>query len=192
MPNNSTNLSDSDNNNLVTIFETKKFWSFITFCYCVVFLVGIVGNLWSICSIIGSFMQNHGEGVCFRFLLPKSERIKIFNDVAYKKPPSKNSLAKKSNQNLMSKNLLLYNLALNLSDLCVLSNVFLLLTESYLERWPFGVGLCKFYWTLENANKIVSKFILTAMSLDRFVSMFWMKKPQSLTSLTVSSCSHVT
>lgn len=68
-------------------------------------------------------------------------------------------------------NLFLYVFTLSCVDSLVLLSLPMLIISLASMRWFFGRALCKVYWIVESYNKILSIFILTAMSFDRFLTM---------------------
>lgn len=70
-----------------------------------------------------------------------------------------------------NQNIFLYILSLSIVDAMVLMTLPMLVCDIYFVRWIFGGYLCKMYWMIESVNKIMSKFILTAMSFDRFLAV---------------------
>lgn len=70
-----------------------------------------------------------------------------------------------------NQNMFLYILCLSIVDALVLLNLPMLISDILYVRWVFGSSLCKIYWIIESINKIISKFILTAMSFDRFLAV---------------------
>lgn len=63
----------------------------------------------------------------------------------------------------------IYVLTLTVVDAVVLFHLPLLVIEIIETHWVLGVVWCKFFWVAESVNKILSTFILTALSFDRYL-----------------------
>ncbi len=66
---------------------------------------------------------------------------------------------------------ILYILALCLVDLSVILSIPLSIIQILVGHWILGNAMCTIYWTLESGGKILSAFILTALSFDRFMTI---------------------
>lgn len=71
----------------------------------------------------------------------------------------------------LKKNVYLYLFVLSFVDSLVLFNLPMLVASLVMSRWIFGNILCKIYWIVESYNKLLSVFILTAMSFERFITI---------------------
>lgn len=69
---------------------------------------------------------------------------------------------------LNQENTFIYLIALSIVDTCVILSLPIAISDMLLGHWIFGTMVCKIYWTLESTGKIMSTFILAAMSFDRF------------------------
>ncbi len=62
----------------------------------------------------------------------------------------------------------IYVTFLSFADLLVIMSLPLTISYILLAHWIFGPIMCKIYWTFESVGKILSTFILTALSWDRY------------------------
>lgn len=62
-------------------------------------------------------------------------------------------------------------LHLIVSDLLVVCHVPFIAYFTVYRKWVFGRLVCRLYYYAENANKIISTLILTAMSWDRYIAV---------------------
>lgn len=68
-------------------------------------------------------------------------------------------------------NLYIANLAV--ADLCFLVGLPFLVTTSILERWVFGAVVCRLFFVSTSINWFASVFVLTVMSVDRYLAVCW-------------------
>jgi len=68
-------------------------------------------------------------------------------------------------------NLYIANLAV--ADLCFLVGLPILVATTILERWVFGDVVCRLFFASTSINWFASMFILTVMSVDRYMAVCW-------------------
>lgn len=68
-------------------------------------------------------------------------------------------------------NLYIANLAV--ADLCFLVGLPFLVATSILERWVFGAVVCRLFFVSTSINWFASVFVLTVMSVDRYLAVCW-------------------
>ena len=68
-------------------------------------------------------------------------------------------------------NLYIANLAV--ADLCFLVGLPVIMTTSILERWVFGAVICRLFFVSTSINWFASVFVLTVMSVDRYLAVCW-------------------
>uniref|UniRef100_A0A158Q6Z1 G_PROTEIN_RECEP_F1_2 domain-containing protein n=1 Tax=Elaeophora elaphi TaxID=1147741 RepID=A0A158Q6Z1_9BILA len=68
-------------------------------------------------------------------------------------------------------NTLIYVIVLSCVDFGVCLSLPFTVIDQILGFWMFGTALCKLHAVLENFGKILSSLIITAMSIDRYVSV---------------------
>lgn len=68
-------------------------------------------------------------------------------------------------------NVFVYIFCLSAVDSCVLLIVPMLISDILFYRWVFGPFLCKMYYVIESSNKLLSTFMLAALSCDRFLAV---------------------
>ena len=66
-------------------------------------------------------------------------------------------------------NIFFFNQAL--ADVLFLSLLPFIIIEYYLQNWPFGEIACQSLITLDSMNQFSSVFLLTVMSVDRYLSL---------------------
>lgn len=72
---------------------------------------------------------------------------------------------------LTDKHMFLYVLSLSFVDCLVLANLPLIMVDILMDQWIFGTVICKLHWTVDSVNKILSTFILTLLSFDRYLAV---------------------
>lgn len=72
--------------------------------------------------------------------------------------------------------ILIYILALSIVDSLVLINAAVVAITIFFQRWIFHRSLCTAYYAIDSVNKTLSTFILTCMSLDRFLAVVYPQK----------------
>lgn len=70
-----------------------------------------------------------------------------------------------------NQNVFIYILCLAGVDLLVMMLIPILISDVLLSRWMFGDAFCKVYIALESVNKVLSTFILAALSFDRYLAV---------------------
>lgn len=66
-------------------------------------------------------------------------------------------------------NFYIFNLAV--ADEIFLISIPFILTTMALGYWPFGMVMCKIYWTITSINQFTSSLFLTVMSADRYLAV---------------------
>lgn len=66
-------------------------------------------------------------------------------------------------------NFYIFNLAV--ADEIFLISIPFILTTMTLGHWPFGMVMCKIYWTITSINQFTSSLFLTVMSADRYLAV---------------------
>ncbi|XP_037093661.1 somatostatin receptor type 2-like [Pollicipes pollicipes] len=66
-------------------------------------------------------------------------------------------------------NFYIFNLAV--ADEIFLISIPFILTTMALGQWPFGMVMCKIYWTITSINQFTSSLFLTVMSADRYLAV---------------------
>lgn len=72
---------------------------------------------------------------------------------------------------IQNPNLFIYILCMSMVDVLVLLSLPMLVTNMYFFQWIFGRCLCKVYWIVESINKMLSTFVLCALSCERYLTI---------------------
>jgi len=81
-------------------------------------------------------------------------------------------------------NLYIANLAV--ADLCFLVGLPFLVATSILERWVFGAVVCRLFFVSTSINWFASVFVLTVMSVDRYLAVCWPVESLRYRTLTIA------
>lgn len=79
-----------------------------------------------------------------------------------------NVFRKLKRQRSNNKHTFVYILTLSFVDALVLMNLPFIITD-LMTGWVFGTVLCKIHSTLDSVNRVLSTFVLTALSFDRYL-----------------------
>ena len=64
-----------------------------------------------------------------------------------------------------------YILHLAVADECFLAGIPFLIATMTMRQWPFGMTMCKIYYTTTSINQITSSLFLMVLSADRYVAV---------------------
>ena len=64
-----------------------------------------------------------------------------------------------------------YILHLAVADECFLVGIPFLIATMTMRQWPFGMTMCKIYFTTTSINQITSSLFLMVLSADRYVAV---------------------
>jgi len=116
---------------------------FLNVLYSTIFLAGISGNTYAIWVI-----------------------IKVL-----KSPKNRQSNSPVASNHTKFSNFTLCTLFLCITDLVVIMIIPILILDTHVENWFLGSLACKAFWTIENGNKIGSRLILMAKTLERVIAV---------------------
>ncbi|KAI6175813.1 G-PROTEIN-RECEP-F1-2 domain-containing protein [Aphelenchoides bicaudatus] len=125
--------------------ETIKRTIKLIFCtiYILLFIIGAIGNGYVIMMLLNIFALLSSKKTS------AAQRMSAFGTV----------------------HMYIYILGLSVVDLLVISHLPLLVFEIIEGQWIFGGLLCKVYWMGESVNKLLSSFLMTVLSWDRFMAV---------------------
>ncbi|KAH7709910.1 Protein NPR-32 [Aphelenchoides avenae] len=117
----------------------------ILFCiaYGMLFVLGTIGN-GAVIIMIGNIMSS----------------------LTRKRPKSGRRLSVSSTRHVF-----IYVLGLSIVDLLVILHLPFLIFEMVEGQWIFGTFMCKLYWYGESVNKLLSSFLMTVLSWDRYLAV---------------------
>ncbi|CAD5227005.1 unnamed protein product [Bursaphelenchus xylophilus] len=123
--------------------EAARWTIKVVFCtlYFLLFLFGTIGNGCVIIMLINVLSQMHSHGANKR--INSSGTTHVF----------------------------IYVLGLSIVDFLVIMHLPLLIFDIIEGQWIFGLVMCKLYWIGESVNKLLSAFLMSVLSWDRFMAV---------------------
>ncbi|WKY06692.1 hypothetical protein Q1695_006684 [Nippostrongylus brasiliensis] len=114
----------------------------LSIAYVVLFLVGTIGNMFVIVMIMNVLTSMRRTSV-------RGKRMSLSN----------------------TNHVFIYVLGLSFVDLVVILHLPFLVVDLLKGQWLFGTAMCKLYWFGESISKLLSSFIMTVLSWDRYLAV---------------------
>lgn len=136
-----------------------SFLYFVAGLYSILAITGLVGNFWVFITVLGQLFacmnprtRNQMESGRRRMILPGVQSSAC-----------------------------IYLLMLSIVDLISFISVPFLAIDIIQSKWPYDKYLCKLLYTCEGVNKSLSPWVLTALSIDRYIAvcrpnLIWMRQ----------------